>query len=229
MEDKLAVDHYEFFKRELSTARECLYLLDNAGEIVFDRILIEVLRDMGIKAIAVVKGTPVLNDCTIEDAFETSLHESAEVIDNGSDAIGTIFELSSESFKKVFQDTPLVISKGQGNFETLTTYMNVPYFWASRNSDSICGHHATYSDTATGFNPQSLNRRNQESGLIISTSLPGATSSRGKHSSNFLQDNTGNSKKIFFLFQSKCEVVSRELGLPLGSMLLFYPSSQTCV
>lgn len=236
MEDKLAVDHYEFFKRELSTARQCLYLLDNAGEIVFDRILIEVLRDMGIKVIAVVKGAPVLNDCTIEDAFETSLHEIAEVIDNGSDAIGTIFELSSESFKRVFQDTPLVISKGQGNFETLTTYMNDSYFGASQNSDSICGHrtvtsrHQTiHSDETTGINPQSSNRRNPESGLIPSISLPGNRSSRDKHSSNFLQDNTGISKKIFFLFQSKCEVVSRELGLPLGSMLLFYPSSQTCV
>lgn len=152
----LAIDHFDLFKKEVSSAQEILYLLDNAGEIVFDRLLIEVLISMGKKVIAVVKAAPVLNDCTVVDAEETGIKELTEVIDNGSDAIGTILEFSSPDFRKTFEKTQLIISKGQGNFETLS--------------------------------------------FSVKSESPG--------------------KNIFFLFQSKCEVVSRELGLPVGSMIL---------
>ncbi|MCX7794240.1 MAG: ARMT1-like domain-containing protein [Thermodesulfovibrionales bacterium] len=153
----LAIDHFDLFRKEVSSAREILYLLDNAGEIVFDRILIEVLKSMGKKTIAVVKAAPVLNDCTITDAEETGLSRLTDIMDNGSDAIGTILEFCSPAFRKTFEKTPLIISKGQGNFETL--------------------------------NASIVNREIK-------------------------------SKNIFFLFQSKCEVVSKALGLPVGSMIL---------
>ncbi len=165
----IAIDHYEEFKKTLSTHGRVMYLLDNAGEIVFDRLLIEVLKEMGIQVIAVVKGSPVLNDCTQVDAEETSLDKIIEVITNGSDAIGTILEFTSETFRKTFSEAPLIISKGQGNFETLTSYIN------------------------SNISPTPL------SGQNTTKITP---------------------KKVFFLFQSKCEVVSRELGLPVGSMLL---------
>jgi uncharacterized protein with ATP-grasp and redox domains len=146
----LAVDDYNSFRNAIFIADKIIYLTDNAGEIVFDRLLIETLISLGKKVEAVVKGSPVINDSTLEDANESGLTKVCEVIDNGSEAVGTILDWTSPAFQKTFKDAQMVISKGQGNFETLI----------------------------------------------------------------------GNEKKIFFLFQSKCDVVSKELGLSTGSMLL---------
>ena len=149
MRSKIAVDDYDAFMEDLSSVREIIYLLDNAGEIVFDRLLIEELSLKGKQVKAVVKGSAVLNDVTHEDAFQVGLDTVCEVIDNGSDAIGTILPWTSSEFQKEFEKAELIISKGQGNFETLF----------------------------------------------------------------------GTAKRTYFLFQSKCDVVSRELGLPICSML----------
>jgi len=150
LNNQLAVDDYSSFKNAISIADKILYLTDNAGEIVFDRLLIETLIQLGKEVKAVVKGSPVINDSTMDDAEESGLTEVCDVIDNGSEAVGTILEWTSSAFQKIFNDAQLVISKGQGNFETLI----------------------------------------------------------------------GAEKKIFFLFQSKCDVVSKELSLSTGSMLL---------
>jgi uncharacterized protein with ATP-grasp and redox domains len=89
---------YRVFAGAVQNARRILYLCDNAGEIVFDRILIEILRDRGKKVIAVVKGSPVINDATQDDARAAGLNECADVIDNGNDGIGTLLESCSERF-----------------------------------------------------------------------------------------------------------------------------------
>lgn len=146
----IAVDDYQDFREAVLCAGEILYLLDNAGEIVFDRLLIEELVAMGKKVKAVVKGSPVLNDVTYADAVQTDLTGVCDVIDNGSDAVGTILDWTSKEFNDTFSSAELIISKGQGNFETLN----------------------------------------------------------------------GTATKTFYLFQSKCDVVSEELGLSPGSMLL---------
>jgi uncharacterized protein with ATP-grasp and redox domains len=148
--NELAVDNYNSYKQSINNVEEILYLLDNAGEILFDRLLIETLVDYKKGVVAVVKGSPVINDATMEDANEIGLTKICNVIDNGSDAVGTILDWTSKEFRDVFQKSQLIISKGQGNFETLV----------------------------------------------------------------------GTKKKIYFLFQSKCDVVSREQGLQAGSMLL---------
>lgn len=150
MNNNLNVDDSKDFLESLSKADEILYLLDNAGEIVFDRILIEALIENKKKVKAVVKGSPVINDATILDAEESGLTGICEVIDNGSDAVGTILQWTSKKFQDEFNRAQMIISKGQGNFETL------------------------------------LHTR----------------------------------KNIYFLFQSKCGVVSKELGLSNGAMLL---------
>ncbi len=149
LRSEIAVDDYDAFMQDLSSAQEILYLLDNAGEIVFDKLLIEELRLKGKQVKAVVKGSAVLNDVTREDAVQVGLDTVCEVIDNGSDAIGTILPWTSSEFQKEFGNAELIISKGQGNFETLF----------------------------------------------------------------------GTAKRTYFLFQSKCDVVSRELALPVCSML----------
>jgi damage-control phosphatase, subfamily I len=98
-------------------AERILYLADNAGETVFDRILIEELpRD---KVTYVVKGAPVVNDATHIDAKFAGLTDVVKVVDNGSDAPGTILELCSPEFVKLFHSADLVISKGQANFKSL--------------------------------------------------------------------------------------------------------------
>ena len=106
------------FRKAVAEAGKILYLADNAGEIVFDRLLIEQLpRD---RVTVAVRGAPILNDATMADARTAGLCDLVEVIDNGSDAPGTILEDCSESFRTRFAEADLVIAKGQGNFETLS-------------------------------------------------------------------------------------------------------------
>ncbi len=106
------------FQDAIEQAEEILYLTDNAGEIVFDRLLIEQLPYE--KVTVVVKGFPVINDATREDAVVTGLPRIAEVIDNGSDGPGTILESCSPAFRSRFSTTDFAIAKGQGNYETLS-------------------------------------------------------------------------------------------------------------
>jgi len=105
------------FRREIDAAREILYLADNAGEIYFDRPLLKRLPE-GRVTVA-VRGLPVLNDATLKDAREAGLHELARLMDNGSDAPGTVIEDCHDAFRAAFESADLLIAKGQGNFETL--------------------------------------------------------------------------------------------------------------
>jgi damage-control phosphatase, subfamily I len=108
----------EGFRRAVAEAKEILYLADNAGEIAIDRLLIE---EIGPERVTLaVRGFPVLNDATLADALEVGMHDLVEVIDNGSDAAGTILTACSVSFRQRFQRADLIIVKGQGNFETLS-------------------------------------------------------------------------------------------------------------
>jgi len=106
------------FQDAIEQAEEILYLADNAGEIVFDRLLIEQIPIE--KVTVVVKGFPVINDATMEDAIVAGLPRIVEVIDNGSDGPGTILESCSPAFRSRFSTADLAIAKGQGNYETLS-------------------------------------------------------------------------------------------------------------
>jgi uncharacterized protein with ATP-grasp and redox domains len=106
------------FERRAQEARDILYLADNAGEIVIDRLLIEELGPDRVTL--VVRGKPVINDATMDDARAAGLHELAKVIDNGSDAPGTILDDCSAEFTERFRAADLIVAKGQGNFETLS-------------------------------------------------------------------------------------------------------------
>ncbi|MBF0566373.1 MAG: DUF89 family protein [Nitrospirae bacterium] len=150
MRPSIEVDDYRSFASDVGGSKEILYLLDNAGEIVLDRLLIEVLTEMGKTITAVVKGSPVINDATMEDAEQAGIGTICRVIDNGTDAVGTILKFCGPPFLDEYLRHDLIVSKGQGNYETLA----------------------------------------------------------------------GKDKNIYFLFQAKCDVVSRDLGLELGAMLL---------
>jgi len=118
LSDKFEDTQLELFRSAVNDAKDILYLADNAGEIIFDRLLIEQLPIE--KVTVVVKGQPVINDATMQDALLAGLPRIVEVIDNGSDAPGTILKSCSRYFQDRFENADLIIAKGQGNYETLS-------------------------------------------------------------------------------------------------------------
>lgn len=114
----LAIDHYFYFKNELEKSNKILYLLDNAGEIVFDRILIEELVKTK-EVIAVVNEKPIINDAVMEDAIEVGLNKIVKVITTGVGTVGKPPELGSKEYQDTFLSSELIISKGQANYESL--------------------------------------------------------------------------------------------------------------
>lgn len=105
------------FREAVEAADSILYLADNAGEIVFDRLLLEYLPLR--KITLAVRGAPIINDVTLDDARTAGLTDMLRVLDNGSDVPGTALSECSPEFQKAFAEADLVIAKGQGNLETL--------------------------------------------------------------------------------------------------------------
>lgn len=117
LKQDFAIFDYEVFKNQLKEAKSILYLGDNAGESVFDKILIE---ELGTPVTYAVREIPVINDCIIEDAIASGLDKVAEIISSGSTAPATILDLCNDKFLEKFQNADLIISKGQGNYEGLS-------------------------------------------------------------------------------------------------------------
>ncbi len=111
------VGDLDSFLEQLGAASSVLYLADNAGEIVFDKILIEEIGPDRVTV--VVRGEPVINDATMADAREVGLDGLVRVLPSGSSAPGTVLKECSGEVRALFREADLVISKGQGNFETL--------------------------------------------------------------------------------------------------------------
>jgi len=118
MELELDGEGLEGLREKVGSAGRILYILDNAGEIVFDRILIETIGPERITA--VVRGRPIINDVTMADARETGLTDLVDVIDSGMDIPGTVLDECTEQFKRAYESADLVIAKGQGNFESFS-------------------------------------------------------------------------------------------------------------
>jgi uncharacterized protein with ATP-grasp and redox domains len=121
----LAVDDSSLFAVVLQNARKILYLADNAGETVFDRILIE---ELGKPVVYAVREKPIINDATVQDARDAGIDNIAEIISSGTDAPGTILNLCSGRFSDIYLSADLIISKGQGNYEGLSEE-NRPVFF----------------------------------------------------------------------------------------------------
>lgn len=138
-------------------ARHILYLADNAGEIVFDRLLID--RLLPTPVTLAVRGSPVLNDATREDAAVAGFSALVEVIDNGSDAPGTILADCSEEFRRRFADADLIIAKGQGNFETLSDEDANIFFLFKAKCPVIADHVDLPVGTHVGASRQVLQQR----------------------------------------------------------------------
>ncbi|RLG69945.1 MAG: hypothetical protein DRO11_06945 [Methanobacteriota archaeon] len=121
----LGLDHTEKIREKLLSSKSVLYLCDNAGEIVFDYFLIdEIKRGFGCQVTAVVRGGPVINDATMEDAEKVGLTSLVRTITTGSDAVGVLPEESPNLLQEM-EKADLVIAKGMGNYETITEYVDM--------------------------------------------------------------------------------------------------------
>jgi hypothetical protein len=147
LEQPFADDDSEALQSALDEAESVLYLADNAGETVFDRLLIETIDAPVMYA---VKGHPIINDATVEDARAAGVDQVAKVMSNGSDSPGTLLKTCSEVFRRTYDEAKVIIAKGQANYETL--------------SDE--------------------------------------------------------GPRVFFLLQTKCAVIARDVGLPVGSLII---------
>lgn len=119
----LTVDEtlYRAFRKELSHAKSMVYLHDNAGEIVMDKLFLKVIKSLypDLVVTSVVRGMPVVNDATMQDAEKIGLCDIVGVIENGTDIPGTQLDCVNAQTLKAINNANIIISKGQGNFETL--------------------------------------------------------------------------------------------------------------
>lgn len=114
------IDEIDVLMKLLSRSRKVMYLLDNAGEIVFDKVLIElILKHFSVELWAIVKEGPVLNDATMIDAVQVGLTDIVNVTTTGNDHIGLNMEETSDNFRLLLKEADLIIAKGQGYFESI--------------------------------------------------------------------------------------------------------------
>ncbi|WP_456474485.1 damage-control phosphatase ARMT1 family protein [Candidatus Pyrohabitans sp.] len=126
LEEELAINHIRTLKSLIKRSRRVLYLLDNAGEVALDALLIEELKRRGLEVVAVVKSRPIINDATLEDAEQVGLTQRCRVITSGSDVVGVNLEEVSGEFLRELERADFIIAKGQGHFETLDNYRKKP-------------------------------------------------------------------------------------------------------
>ena len=132
-----AIFDYNQFKAHLNDSDEILYIGDNAGECVFDRVLIE---EMKKPVTYVVRGAPIINDATYEDAIQAGIDKVATIISSGTDAPGTILERCHADFRKIYDHSTFIISKGQGNYETLSNEKRPVFFLLKVKCRVIADH-----------------------------------------------------------------------------------------
>jgi len=135
MQVSFAIDHTDQLFEDLARSKQLLYLADNAGEIVADKLVLETIRHPN--AWVAVRGGPVLNDATMAEAEEIDLGEVAKVISNGSERIGTVLEDCSPEFRRCFDEADVIISKGQANYESLEHLPGKIYFILTAKCDLV--------------------------------------------------------------------------------------------
>ena len=120
LEKDLAVKDIEEFENSLKNHDEVLYLVDNTGEIVFDKLLLAKIKEYGLDITIAVKSEPILNDACMEEALDAGLNEYGELVEIGCGTVGYVDSEISDEFRVIFESHDFVISKGMGNYEGLT-------------------------------------------------------------------------------------------------------------
>ena len=129
-EENISEIEYFNFKRDLEQAKKLVYVTDNCGEILLDKIFIKCIENKypKLKITVIVRGQNVINDATIEDAKQVGLTDIVTCIGNGNGAPGTVIKLLGEEAKQTLLEADMIISKGQGNFESLFGEGLNPYY-----------------------------------------------------------------------------------------------------
>lgn len=127
-EQTFAIDDIEQFRRDIRPEAKILYIADNSGEIIFDRVLAEELLELGTEVTFSVKSSPIINDVTMEDAEFAGITDIVKVIGTGSGHMGVNWEHASDEFRDCFSRADIIISKGHANFETLSEFTANIYF-----------------------------------------------------------------------------------------------------
>ena len=116
----LVIKDVEEFENALKTNDKVLYLVDNTGEIVFDKLLLNKIKDYDLDITIAVKSQPILNDATKKEALEAGLDEFGEIVEIGCGTVGYVDSEISDEFREIFNSHKFIISKGMGNYEGLT-------------------------------------------------------------------------------------------------------------
>ena len=140
---KFVLDDYSILQKNIGTARsgvDVLYLCDNCGEIVFDTLLIKQLKRHGCRVTAAVRSVPIINDATMVDAQVAGLDKICPVITNGTGCPGTPLGHCSREFQDCFTQADCIISKGMGNFETLSEVRENIFFLFTVKCSEVARH-----------------------------------------------------------------------------------------
>ncbi len=128
----LYIDHFENFYEILKKSKKLLYIVDNSGEIIFDKLLLEkiISEFKNIEIFIAGRDKNIINDITKEDLVKLGFNNKFNVISTGYSGAGVLIEKCSNEFKNIFYSVDLIIAKGQGNFETLYGEKTVDIFYA---------------------------------------------------------------------------------------------------
>ncbi|WP_024953734.1 damage-control phosphatase ARMT1 family protein [Sulfurospirillum arcachonense] len=125
------INDFELLKEKLQTTKTLVYLADNAGEEVFDKICIETIKELfpDIKVYYFVRGNPIINDLTISHAKKSGLDDVAILVDSGVPTPGYALDLASQDSLELFNSADCIISKGMGNYECLGDKSGFPLYF----------------------------------------------------------------------------------------------------
>ena len=120
LDKDLVIKDIEEFENSLKVHDKVLYLVDNTGEIVFDKLLLSKIKEYDLDITIAVKSEPILNDACIAEALDAGLDEFGEIVEIGAGTVGYVDSEISDEFREIFNSHEFVISKGMGNYEGLT-------------------------------------------------------------------------------------------------------------
>ena len=120
LEKDLIIKDIEEFENSLKIQDRVLYMVDNTGEIVFDKLLLEKIKEYDLEITIAVKSEPILNDACMAEALDAGLDEFGEIVEIGAGTVGYVDSKISDEFRQIFDSHEFIISKGMGNYEGLT-------------------------------------------------------------------------------------------------------------
>ena len=120
LQKELTIKDIDEFEKSLEDNDKVLYLVDNTGEIVFDKLLLSKIKEYGLDITIAVKSEPILNDACMKEALDAGLDEFGEIVEIGAGTVGYVDSEISDEFREIFNSHNFIISKGMGNYEGLT-------------------------------------------------------------------------------------------------------------